>query len=134
MILATTSRRESRNRPGVKYFKMIVVAICLLHLPAGWAVPPQTEGEIRQLLNHISSSDCEFERNGSIYTQSEARAHIERKYKHTRRHIETSEEFIKYTATESSITGRPYRVRCGNVEEDTGIWLNQALKTLRGSR
>ena len=42
-------------------------------------------------------------------------------------YIDTSEDFIKYAASQSSFTGRPYRVRCGTSDETTASWLTQAL-------
>ena len=106
----------------------------LCHIPLAWAVPPQTEREIDQLLDYIGSSDCEFERNGSTVTPARARSHIELKYGNTRRYIDNSEDFIKYAATRSSLTGRAYQVRCNGVEQPTAAWLQTALERIRGGQ
>ena len=104
----------------------------LISLPLlSWAISPQTEREIDQLLDFIGNSSCEFERNGSTYTAAKARAHIELKYGNTRKYIESSEDFIKYAATKSSFTGRAYMIRCDGVTQATAQWLQQALIAIR---
>jgi len=115
--------------------KQGLIALILLYLPLAstqaLAVPPETEREITQLLDFIGSSSCEFERNGTTYTPIEARSHIELKYRNTRGYIDNSEDFIKYAATKSSFSGRTYTIRCGEQEQTTATWLQQALKRIR---
>lgn len=103
----------------------------LLYLPATLAVPAATEAEIAQLLDYISHSNCEFERNGDRHSPTAAREHIENKYDYTRGYVDSSEDFIKYNATESSFSGRPYRVNCAGQWYNTGEWLTEELARIR---
>jgi len=109
----------------------LLLCIPLLYTPQSQAVPPRAEQEIAQLLDFIGTAACEFERNGSTYTPAEARSHIELKYRNTRRYIDTTEDFIRYAATKSSFSGRAYKIRCGDSEQATATWLQQALKRIR---
>jgi hypothetical protein len=87
--------------------------------------------EINKLLNTIEQSGCIFIRNGTEHTAAEARDHIQKKYKYVRSHVMTAEDFIRLAATESSITGKPYRTRCNGHEMFTKEWLTKKLDALR---
>jgi len=97
----------------------------------GWA---DTTGEIDHLLGFIGSSDCVFVRNGDEYDAAGAKSHIERKYGYAKRWIETTEQFIEYTATKSSVSGEPYRVICAGREEPSSAWLLGELARFRALR
>lgn len=100
-----------------------------------WSVSPaalaDTQCEIDRLLDFVGKSPCSFIRNGEAHERADARAHIERKYDYAKRHIQTTEQFIEYTATESSTSGKPYRVRCSGREEPSASWLKRELARLR---
>ena len=89
------------------------------------------QGEIQHLLQYIENSGCEFERNGTVYDAKEARSHIERKYNHVKKHVDATEDFIKYAATESSISGRKYHVTCSGSKQASAEWLNNELALYR---
>lgn len=108
--------------------------LLVLLAPCAWAISPQTEQEIDQLIAYIAAADCEFERNGDTVSPAKARSHIELKYGNTRKYINSTEDFIKYAASESSWTGRPYKVRCNGVEQNTSVWLNAELQRLRAAQ
>lgn len=55
--------------------------------------------EIDHLLGFIESSRDTFVRNGEEHDAEAAKVHIERKYNHAKRWIETAEQFIEYAAT-----------------------------------
>jgi hypothetical protein len=90
-----------------------------------------TQGEISHLLQHIENSGCIFIRNGKEYDSKEAREHIERKYRHAKRWVKTTEDFIKHAATRSSMSGEAYKVRCGDREILTADWLTAELQRFR---
>jgi len=113
--------------------RLLLTALLLALSPFSWAISPQTEQEIQHLLTYIAAADCEFERNGDTKSPAQAHAHIELKYGNTRKYISSTEDFIKYAASESSWTGRPYKVRCNGVEQTTSVWLNAELKRLRAT-
>lgn len=117
------------------------LALCLLlfaslALPAHAQPGAQAQQEIQQLMDALSQSQCQFQRNGKWYDRNEARAHLQRKYDYLlkRKLVDSAEQFIARAATESSVSGKAYRVRCpGQPEMDSAAWFGQRLKALRHS-
>ena len=109
--------------------------IALLLIAAAVLVPMEsqadTEIEIKHIIEYIENSKCSFIRNGSEYNTKEALVHILNKYEYTKRWIKSAEDFIKYTATKSSMSGRPYTVRCDGQEILCGEWLSEELNRFR---
>jgi len=67
-------------------------------------------------------------RNGEEHPAVEASEHLAMKYRRVRRWIDDADEFIERIASGSSISGRPYLVRCpGQPEQPSGTWLGQEL-------
>jgi len=98
--------------------------------------PPNVQTEIEYLLEYMETSGCSFYRNGSWYEGVRARAHLRAKYDYltARQLIGTAEDFIDKAATKSSVSGKPYKIRCGDgVEVESGPWLRQALAQYRAS-
>ena len=93
-----------------------------------------TTEEITSLLHFIEQSECTFIRNGKQYDSVESRQHIEIKYNYYKKKISTAEDFIQYSATGSSITGKPYRVVCNGVSMNSSDWLNAELNKMRKRR
>lgn len=90
-----------------------------------------TTEEIASLLNFVEQSKCTFIRNGKEYDSFEARQHIEKKYNYYKERISSVEDFIRYAAEKSSITGKPYRVLCDGVHMNSSDWLNAELDEVR---
>ena len=103
--------------------------LILLSFPASSAAG--TTKEIESLLLFIEQSGCTFVMNGNHYDTLKAREHIEKKYAYYEERITTTEDFILYSATKSSITGEPYMVICNDVNMATSDWLNAELAELR---
>jgi hypothetical protein len=98
--------------------------------------PPNVQTEIEYLLQYIETSGCAFYRNGTWYDGAQARAHLRTKYDYLakRQHIATAEDFIDKAATKSSMTGKPYKIRCAdNIEVESGPWLRHVLGQYRSS-
>jgi hypothetical protein len=96
-----------------------------------------TEAEIAHLLAYLDGSGCLFNRNGTWYDAHQARAHLERKldYLTRRSMISRAEDFIDLAATGSSVTGKPYVVRCGShAAVPSGEWLRAELERYRSIR
>ena len=91
------------------------------------------QDEIQHLLRYIESSGCEFERNGTVYDSKEARSHIERKYDYIESRVGNTEDFIKYAATMSSMSGKKYQVTCKGKEQTSAEWLHDELSRYRTS-
>jgi len=98
-------------------------------------VPPKQLDEINYLLNFISNSHCILNRNGSDHDAYDAVAHIEKKYEHFLDEIKTTEDFIKYSATKSLLSGDYYQVKCsGKKTITTQQWLLEELKQYRAKK
>jgi hypothetical protein len=98
--------------------------------------PPNAQTEIEYLLQSIETSGCSFYRNGTWYDGAQARAHLRTKYDYLagRQLIGTAEDFIDKAATKSSLSGKPYKIRCGDgIEVESGPWLHQMLGQYRAS-
>jgi hypothetical protein len=112
-----------------------VIALLVLPVAVVWAEarPSIAEAEIRHLLAYLSQSGCAFYRNGAWYDAERAREHLEMKYRHLRDRglIDTAEDFIARAATESSLSGEAYRVRCGETVTTSTEWLRAQLRSLR---
>ncbi len=70
------------------------------------------EHEIAHLLKFIEVSECKYERNGTKYKGAEAVKHINRKYQYYFDDIKSTEDFIKYAATKSAMSGKHYKIYC----------------------
>jgi len=107
----------------------------LAFLPVAPAAPPAiAQTEINYLLGSVATSGCEFLRNGIWYDSKRAQAHLRYKYEWlaARDQISTAEDFIDRAATRSSLSGRPYAVRCNGVAPVTNNqWLREVLARYR---
>lgn len=95
---------------------------------------PETEDQIEHLLTFVSTSPCKFMRNGTWYEASEAAKHIRKKYDYVlgKGLVGSAEDFIKYSATKSSMSGKKYRVQCGQEPEiESSEWLLTELSSYR---
>jgi hypothetical protein len=118
------------------------ILLCVTLLTAGassWAAAPSTaaQTEIEHLLAFVTHSGCQFNRNGTWYPAPEASAHLAEKERYLAEHgqIASAEDFIAKAATKSSMTGKPYTVRCGSepaIASDE--WLTAELRRLRQGR
>jgi len=98
------------------------------------AAPSAAQIEINHLLGLIEQSGCEFFRNGTWYDAQRAQAHLRAKYEILAAdgQIKTAEDFIEKAASNSSMSGRPYQIRCaGAAAMTTNQWFSAALTRLR---
>jgi hypothetical protein len=115
-----------------------LIGLVLLMLAAATAhaaeLSSSAKTEIDALLNKLKTSTCQFYRNGSWHSGSEARNHLQMKLEYLveKGLITDSEEFIEKAGTKSSISGRPYKVRCPNQKEQpSAVWLRSELRKIR---
>jgi hypothetical protein len=90
--------------------------------------------EVDFLLGYIEESGCEFYRNGTWHDSKAARSHLHDKYIYLKARdlINTAEDFVGKAATQSSLTGEPYQVRCkGAASVATRQWLLEELARFR---
>ncbi len=95
------------------------------------ANPNDTDREIQHLMAYIARADCRFIRNGKEYGPEEALKHIQKKYEFARIWIKTAEDFIRGVASKSSMSGKPYKVRCKDQTMLCADWLGKELKRFR---
>ncbi len=97
---------------------------------------PTTDEEIDLLIGKLKVSGCKFNRNGSWYEAPKAAEHLQQKreYLTKKGKIKTAEDFIRLAGTESSMSGKAYRVACPEVPEvDSKVWLQKALGAIRAT-
>ena len=98
------------------------------------AEPANTQQEIAHLFTTLESSNCQFNRNGSWYSAKEASAHLATKYKYLQGKdlVPSAEKFIERAATESSLSGKAYQIKCAdNVAQLSAPWFMAALAKYR---
>ena len=116
---------------------LTIVPTCII-VVAAIAAPlsPTARIEIDGLMSKLEASGCEFNRNGTWYSGTEAKSHLLRKLKYLEDKgiVQSTEQFIESAASTSSMTGQPYLVRCGNgVSIQSGTWLLSQLQAIRSS-
>lgn len=120
--------------PTVKPHIAIIVFFITTALSAGARcdVPEASRHEVLHLLEFIRNSDCMIERNGQRYDGENAYSHVKRKYDYFRDEIKTSESFIEFSASRSTMSGEFYLVLCGNGSAmRTQEWLLEELRNYR---
>ena len=112
-----------------------VLALALIAPGVALAAPSDTaRREIAGLIGALDGSSCRFQRNGSWHDAAEARAHLQRKYDYLLKKdkVDTAEQFIERAASQSSMSGKPYRITCpGQPEQTAAVWFGARLKALR---
>ncbi|GLQ31362.1 DUF5329 domain-containing protein [Litoribrevibacter albus] len=121
----------------MKHVKLLSVVTLLLPL-YGYAsdLNPETEKQINHLLSFVSASSCKFMRNSTWHEATDAADHIKKKYDYVlgKGLVDTPEDFIKYSATKSSLSGRKYKVKCGAEPEiESSEWLLTELALFRST-
>lgn len=118
------------NKSAVHFF----VALSFSAVVHAEPLAPAVRGEIDALLGKLAASGCQFNRNGSWHSAVEARSHLLSKLEYLERKdlVRTTEQFIERGASGSSVSGKPYQVKCGNAEAvPSQRWLLAELKALR---
>jgi len=120
----------------MKQLSLILVAMCASVSFAGEPTPA-TKLEIAHLFSYLQASGCQFYRNGTWYDSREAVRHLNTKYQYLlgKGLVPSTEAFIERAASESSMSGRAYRVRCGsNPAVNSADWFRAELDTYRKGR
>ncbi|MFN3302624.1 MAG: DUF5329 domain-containing protein [Roseateles sp.] len=114
-----------------------LLLLTLTSLANAAPLPPAARAEVDALLTRLQSSGCEFNRNGSWYSGTEAKGHLLKKldYLEGKDMVKTAEQFIARGASGSSMSGKPYLVRCaGQAPVESAQWLTAELQALRATR
>lgn len=98
-------------------------------------VPANQVIEVNHLLAFVKESGCIINRNGTDHPALKGISHIEKKYDYFRDDITSTEEFIEYSATKSTMSGDFYMVSCPGKETiRTQDWLMAELKRFRAEQ
>ena len=74
-------------------------------------LPPLESQKIDFLIRAIRDlSDAQFVRNGTSYDSKTAATHLRRKLKYAGSRVKSADDFIRYCATASSVSGVPYQI------------------------
>ena len=108
---------------------MLYILCCVMPVPV-FASDMQTE--INHLLAYLQNSECQFERNGKMHSGKDTVAHVKKKYNYFKDRIDSTEKFIEYSATKSTMSGKYYMVLCKDKPDTkTQDWLLQELTNYR---
>jgi len=120
--------------------RAIVIALSAAALCAGAPAWAQQDARARQeivhLLDYVAQSGCQFNRNGSWHDSKAARDHLQEKYDYLQRRklVPDTKTFIERAASQSSMSGKPYLIRCGGGQPTTSAqWLNAELERYRAA-
>lgn len=111
---------------------LFLAANLLSALAASSPTPVRTE--IESLLVRLEKSGCQFNRNGSWYSGTEAKTHLLRKlaYVEDKGQLQSTEQFIELAASKSSLSGDAYQVKCANTSPlPSQQWLLKELLAVR---
>jgi hypothetical protein len=114
-----------------RFLTLVLLVTAGIPVWGGATDEDQTAKEIDHLLVYIGGSTCQFIRNDKTYDAAAARSHIQKKYDYIRSRIKTAEDFIRYAASQSSMSGKPYRIRCGGETMLCADWLHAELERYR---
>lgn len=116
----------------------LALVLALAAAASAQAAPSaQAERETEQLIQALARSGCQFERNGSWYDAAQAQAHLRKKLAYLRKRglADSAELFIERAASQSSLSGKPYHVRCGgDAARPAAAWLRARLVQLRNAK
>jgi hypothetical protein len=113
--------------------RILILAILLaVFSPLALAETTSMEKEIEHLMRYIQDSNCKFIRNGKEHSSAEASQHILKKYNYFKDIISTTEDFIEFCASKSTVSNQPYRIACpGQALAESEAWLRRELAKMR---
>jgi hypothetical protein len=138
-LLHPHEQRQQINMPPI-FSPLRAACLAALLLAGADALAQQdarSRDEIHHLLDYLGHSGCQFDRNGSWYDAPAAREHLQDKYAYLQKRdlAPDAQAFIDRAASKSSMSGRAYRVRCGNGEPvPSSRWLGAELERYRAAQ
>ena len=127
-------------KSAARSMKQLALVVAVVLASMGWAgelaaeSTPATKLEVDHLFSYLRESGCQFFRNGTWYSASEAARHLTKKYQYLQEKglIPSAEAFIERAASESSMSGQGYRVRCGSKPvANSADWFGAELERYR---
>jgi transketolase C-terminal domain/subunit len=107
---------------------ILVPALLILAAPA-----PTDAQKIESLIQAVANlRGAVFIRNGSEHSPREAADHLRLKWKNAGGRVKTAPDFIRFCATGSSLSGKPYQIRLENGRTvPARDWLWSELKRMK---
>ena len=109
--------------------RTLTTLLALIALPMLlFARDAREQQRIDYLIQSFSSfKGAVFIRNGKEYDAQAARDHLQTKLNYAGERVKTAEQFVKYCASESSMTHQPYKIRLadGTVMETAPYFLEK---------
>ncbi|MGI9088000.1 MAG: DUF5329 family protein [Chthoniobacterales bacterium] len=109
-----------------------IILSLLLSLPTIlFARDAREQARIDFLLHGVeNAAGIKFIRNGSEFDGPAAAKHLRMKLNYVGERLKTAEDFVKYCASESSLTHQKYKVRLpdGRVQDAAGYFTDQLRK------
>lgn len=93
--------------------KILIVIAMFFSTVLQAAQPADTEHQkIEYLIAAVAAEkNVQFIRNGGAYSSQDAAKHLRLKLNRAGTRVKTAEDFIKYCASASSISGQPYQMK-----------------------
>jgi len=122
-----------RIAPTLKFVLVLLLAIASVPLLAQQSDVEQRK--IDYLIAEVGQlKDAHFIRNGTEYDVDKAVAHLQLKRRNAGSRVKTAEDFIRYCATGSSMSGEKYRIRFASGETvDAAVFFEQRLGAYRAN-
>lgn len=115
-------------------FTLLLLSLVFSVPTFGGELSVASKQEIAHLFSYLEKSGCEFYRNGTWAQSQEASVHLQKKYQYllSKGLLASTESFIARAASQSSMSGKPYRVRCGTASVvESGPWFRAELANYR---
>ena len=93
---------------------LLLALVALLPCPL-WAREAREQARIDFLIHGVeTTAQVKFIRNGSEYDGAAAASHLRMKLGYAGERVKTAEDFVKYCASESSLTHQKYKIRAAD--------------------
>jgi hypothetical protein len=119
-----------------RFALLLIFTISNVFTNAQAAEPAVTKQEIAHLFTVLENSNCQFYRNGTWYVTKDASTHLLSKYKYLQDKdlVPSTEKFIERAATQSSLSGKDYQIKCADgVAQASAQWFTAALMKYRNT-
>lgn len=125
------------RRKGARICCLLAIALLAVTAVARASdISPAESARIEYLLAAVASlPGAQFMRNGQAYDAKAAVGHLRFKLRLAGSHVKTAEDFIRYCATGSSVSGKAYEIRFADGRiVPSAVFLRQTLKEFDDQR
>jgi hypothetical protein len=106
------NRYPGRHAPARASRLLAAVLLALSAVVRAADISPAENARIEYLMASVTAlAGAQFIRNGSTYDAPAAVDHLRLKLRLAGSHVKTAEDFIRYCASASSVSGTPYQIR-----------------------